>query len=255
MNINEWIQAGKPINTVVCGDCIEGLKKLPDNSVDLVLTDPPYNISYKSNHRKKSKKYYKNEWDKHFNLIPYFKEMLRILKNDSVMIVFSRFDSMINMINISKETIPHSVLIWNKMDYGMGDLNWFSLSYEIMQVYKKGNPKLNKLNGKRPNGIFNVVKVQNFASSEANVTGDERQDFMLHPTQKPIKLISDLIKICSNENDIVLDPFMGSGTTAVACKQLNRQFIGFEISKKYCDIAEKRLKAVPKRLDNFMVKT
>lgn len=66
-------------------------------------------------------------------------------------------------------------------------------------------------------------------------------DATLHPTQKPINLMKYLIKKCSDEGNIILDPFMGSGTTAVACKQLNRNFIGFEISPEYCKIAEKRL--------------
>ena len=62
-----------------------------------------------------------------------------------------------------------------------------------------------------------------------------------HPTQKPVKLFRDIIRDFSEEGDLILDPFMGSGTTAIACKQLNRNFIGFEISKEYCDIARKRL--------------
>jgi len=73
-----------------------------------------------------------------------------------------------------------------------------------------------------------------------------------HMTPKPIALIGRILNFSSNEEDIVLDPFMGSGTTAIACKQLNRHFIGFEINPDYCDSAEKRLKNVPKKLESFI---
>ena len=79
----------------------------------------------------------------------------------------------------------------------------------------------------------------------------KNKEVWVHPTQKPLPLIAWLLKKYSKENDIIIDPFMGSGTTAVACKQLNRSFLGFEISNEYCKIIEKRLKAVPERLDKF----
>jgi len=80
---------------------------------------------------------------------------------------------------------------------------------------------------------------------------DVKNSKKLHIFQKPIELFQRMIKSSSNENDIVLDCFMGSGTTAVACRKLNRHFIGFEIEKKYCDIANKRLENIPERLDKF----
>ena len=73
-----------------------------------------------------------------------------------------------------------------------------------------------------------------------------------HPFQKPLDLINRMIKASSDENDAVLDCFIGSGTTAVACKRLNRHFIGFEIDKKYCDISNKRLMNIPDRLENWL---
>ena len=75
-----------------------------------------------------------------------------------------------------------------------------------------------------------------------------------HPTVKPVHLMSWLIRLVSKEGDTVLDPFMGSGTTGVACKKLNRHYIGFEVSKEYCDIAEKRLLNIPERLETFTFK-
>ena len=79
----------------------------------------------------------------------------------------------------------------------------------------------------------------------------QKNENTIHSTTKPVRLIKNFVQVSSNENDVVLDCFMGSGTTAVACKRLNRNFIGFEISKEYCDIANKRLNNVPKRLDNW----
>ncbi len=83
-----------------------------------------------------------------------------------------------------------------------------------------------------------------------NITSSSDKSYE-HPTQKPIKLISRIIKASSNKGDIVLDCFLGSGTTAVACKQLGRKYIGIELSKEYCAIANKRLNAVPEKLEKW----
>ena len=220
------------INKIHHMDCLKGLKQIPDNSIDLVLTDPPYNINFESNHGKN----FKVDWDTNFVFNKYFNELWRVLKNDSLLIVFSRHDTYADYMKRGIP-IPTSMLIWNKKDYSMGDLKWFSTSYEIILIWKKGNPKLNSI--KRPNGMLNFYKVQNSGAEEFKK--GEFVNAHIHPTQKPIRLIRYLTKICSNENSLILDPFMGSGTTAVACKQLNRNFIGFELSQEYVDIANKRL--------------
>ena len=220
------------LNKIYCMDCLEGMKQMEDNSVDLILTDPPYNINFESNRGKN----FKVDWDSDFNFTEYFYRMWNLLKENSLLIVFSRHDTYADYMKRNLPT-PDTMLIWNKQDYGMGDLKWFSTSYEIVLIWKKGKPQLNSIN--RPNGMLNFVKVQN-SSSEEFKKGEFSNNHK-HPTQKPIRLIRYLVKLCSKENDLVFDGFMGSGTTAVACKQLNRRFIGFELNKEYCDIANERL--------------
>jgi len=225
------------LNKIYNMDCLEGMKQIKDNSIPLIITDPPYNINYKSN-RSLDKKYreriQKTEWDINFDIKPFFNEMMRILKEDGVLYLFGRSDTY--------DQYPikaNNVLVWDKLDFGLGDLNWYSTSYEFIYVFRKNKGKANWCAKNRPEGIFRHYKVQNFNSEEGNPNLLINNQFMKHPTQKPIKLIRDIIK---NHNiNLILDPFMGSGTTAVASKQLNRNFIGFEISKDYCDIANKRL--------------
>jgi site-specific DNA-methyltransferase (adenine-specific) len=238
-----------PNGKLYWGDCLDIMKELPDESVDLVVTDPPYGINFKSNHRKgmKSKEFEHLKNDNNLEwFIDFYKESLRLLKKDSYFYSFFRFDAYFDIAELFGKIVkPTSVLIWNKMDYGMGDLSDWSLSYEIVLVYKKGKPKLRNYR-KRPNGMLNFHKVQSFACKENKPSGDKNQDFMIHPTQKPIHLIEELVRYSSNNNDIVLDCFAGGGNTLIACENLNRRWIGIELEQKYCDITVNRLKALEK---------
>jgi site-specific DNA-methyltransferase (adenine-specific) len=212
------------LNKIYCMDCLEGLKKIPDNSVDLILTDPPYSINYYSNHG--SEEYKKRiqtalDWDNNFDISLYLPELIRITKEDSYILIFGCEEN----INIMKKLGCHQILIWNKEHCGMGDLSDFGIGYEFIFYFKKGNPKLR---GKRINGIINCMNIGFF-------------DKTVHPTQKPEKLLRYLINKCSDNENIVLDAFAGSGSCAIACKQLNRKFICFEINPEYCKIANKRL--------------
>lgn len=232
------------INKVYCGNCFDILKTLPNESIDLILTDPPYGINFQSGHRQQVSDIKFDKFKLDDNLLWYkefYNECMRILKNNSFFYVCFRFDSLFEIAKLfGDEVKPFKVMIWDKMDYGMGDLNFFSVSYEIILCYKKGNPKLKNYN-KRPDGIFRIPKVQSFASKENIKTGDKNQDFMLHPTQKPLELMRRLIQFSTNKNDLVLDCFAGGGSTLIASKQLKRNFIGIEIEQKYCDVINQRL--------------
>lgn len=212
-------------------DCLEGMKQIEDNSIDLVVTDPPYGINYCSN-RSTDDEYRRNvadttEWDDFKLQDIHINEMLRVLKNDCYLYVFNRWDRLWELPK------PDKLLVWFKNDYGMGNLADWSPSYEVILCFRKGNPILR---GKRQQDVLVFNKVANFS-----VRANTKHQKMLHPTEKPIKLITQLILCSSDKDNIVLDPFMGSGTTAVACKQLGRNFIGFEIEPKYVEIANKRL--------------
>lgn len=230
------------INKIFNIDCLDGMKQLPDKCVDLILIDPPYNIQYKSNFgsQEYKDKIQHTEWDKSFDIRGVYQELWRILKNNSDMYIFGRWENY----EIMKELEGFKqILIWHKINAGgLGNLTCFIPTYELIFYFKKGS----RIPNKRTSAVIDSIPIQNFSCKESKPTGkDYGQQFMKHPTQKPLDLIKKLLKISSNQNDLVLDSFMGSGTTAVACKQLNRNFIGYEISKEYCDIANKRLKDIP----------
>ena len=198
------------LNKIYNMDCLEGMKQMKDNSVDLVITDPPYGISFQSNYRK----------EKHLEIIgddklpiEIINECFRVAKK--AVYIFCRWD------NIYELPKPRSIIAWVKNNWSMGDLNHeHGRQWEAICFYPQDEHEFIKR-------IPDVIK--------CNRTGNE-----LHPTQKPVKLIREIIK--ANKGQIILDPFIGSGTTALACKQLNRDFIGFELEKKYFDIAINRLK-------------
>jgi len=225
------------INKIHNMDCIEGMKQMDDNSVDAVVTDPPYGINYQSQWVPKEERFDKIYGDGDICL-SFIKDSFRVLKNSGALYLFTRWDvypEYANEIKSEGFTIKN-VIIWNRMVHGMGDLKGcYAPCYDMIIFAVKGHGHILK-NG-RPIDVISVRRVG--------------ADKMVHPTEKPIRLIEKLIDNSTEKNDTILDPFMGSGTTALACIYLQRNFIGFEISPEYCKIAEERLKAVPKRLDKF----
>lgn len=204
------------INKIICGDCLEAMKGIPDGAVDLVLTDPPYGIEFQSNYR--TVKHDKIHNDSFFPLW-IFDELKRVTSR--AIYVCCRWD---NLYVLPK---PKSVIAWVKNNWSMGDLKHeHGRQWESVCFYPQENHEFKKR-------ISDVIF--------ANRTGNE-----LHPTQKPVELMSTILS--ANIGDIVLDPFLGSGTTAVACRQLNRRFIGIEINPDYCKIARERLNGVPENL-------
>lgn len=204
-------------------DCLKAMKDIPDNSIDMILSDPPYGMSFQSNYRKVKHKKIKNDdcldW-----LEDFIKQIYRISKDNTAHYLFCS----IHNIDIFKQEIEKffkikNILIWKKNNTGMGDLKGsFAPKYEMIIFFHKGR-KL--INGKRECDILEFNKTRN----------------QLHPTEKPVDLLEYLIKKFSNENETCIDPFIGSGSTGVACNNLNRSFIGIEIDKDYFDIAEKRI--------------
>ena len=204
-------------NTVQNIDCLEGLKQLEDKSIDVIFTDPPYGLN---------KTGIKNDQnlDLFYKILP---ESYRVLKDDSYFITFfsTKF-----LPKIFKDN-PFDYF-WNFVLY-CPNASVFSpigiTKYMSCVVFKKGNPRMNK----KGKDIF-------VDTPGRMVEPDE--GFINHPTPKPKTFIKDILVLFSKENDIVLDPFIGSGSVAVACKQINRNYIGFDIDSNYCKIAEERLK-------------
>lgn len=236
---------------VVLGDCLEELKKIRDECFDLIILDPPYNISKLNDNRDRSKlnspimrresplKYDFGEWDNKTReeflefTKSWLKECCRVLKNGGTIISF-----------FNKEDI--SYLGWTAKDYGIRTrtiLSWhktnpvpsfrkvnYLSACEFLWIGSKGE-KAWTFNFKQQKEMHNFFETANKSSY-----GETE-----HPTEKPLSLIKHLIEIHSNERDMVLDCFAGSGTTGVACKERGRQFTLIENNQDYVNIIVKRL--------------
>jgi site-specific DNA-methyltransferase (adenine-specific) len=232
------------LNKIYNMDCLEGMKLIADNSIDLIVTDPPYKIvqggcsnkavtinacgGILNKHDgdnielvKKGKIFNHNEIQ--FN--EWLPEIYRVLKDNSHCYI------MINGRNLAELQMEaekvgfefHNIIGWDK---GNATPNkWYMQRLEFILFLRKGKAKnINNM------GTTTLLQVPNLKKGTKQ-----------HPTEKPIDLMKILIENSSSENEIVLDPFMGVGSTALACKELNRQFIGFELDKHYCELAEKRI--------------
>jgi len=246
-------------------NCIDGMKQLDDNSIDLIVTDPPFNISQKDLQLKrnnmKSGMFKRNsdikldfgKWDlfdeKDYKKFTekWFKECSRILKIDKWFFSFfskervGYFTDPLNGLFNKYGLKARTIITWHKTNPvpSFRKRNFLS-SCEFIVVGSKGSSKV-------ANFLFQKEMHNFFESPNASIYKKTN-----HPTEKPIDLIKWIIEIGSNENDVVFDPFLGSGTTAIVCKKFNRHFIGFEVNKKYYDISLKRLLNVPERLDTWI---
>ena len=221
------------------GDCLVEMKKIEDNSVDLILTDPPYIISRETNFNKgggNESKYGSlsmdfGEWDKKPLDIKFLiKEWYRILKDGGTLIVFYDIFKMQEIYDLALEykLKQPRIGIWDKSNTVPinAKINYLSNCREYFISFCKGKK-----------GVFNSYYDKAFYTYPI-VGGEERTE---HPTQKPLQLMCDIIKTNANENNVVLDCFMGSGTTGVAALKNNCDFIGIELDDKYFDIAQKRV--------------
>lgn len=214
------------------GDCLELIKEIPDKKIDLIVTYPPYLINYKTNYRKDKTHDFCSviENDNNPDLITNFiKESYRILKDDSAMYMFCSFDK----VDFFKQELEKyfkikNMIIWVKNNWTAGDLKaQFGKQYEIIFLVNKGR-KL--FNGSRITDVWNFKRV----------VGNNQ----IHQNQKPTDLIKQCIEKHSNEGDLILDGFAGSGTTAVACEELKRKWICMEYETKYCDVIVDRLNKI-----------
>ena len=205
------------------GDCLELMKNIPDGSVDLVLTDPPYGIDFQSNFRKN--KFNKIDNDSIINA-EFLDECKRVLKDTGAIYCFTRWDVYPNWFEqISKRFKVKNCIVWFKRGGGLGDLKkGYIYNHEFIIYCAEKN---HRLNGKRRNDVFEFAK--------------DAPSTYVHPTQKPISLLKEIIERSSNEGGVVLDCFMGSGSTGVACVNTNRRFIGIELDEGYFNIAKKRI--------------
>lgn len=220
-------------NKVILGDCLEVLKDFPNESIDLILTDTPYGISFKS-HMDTSNRFDFIEGDDNLDFFePFIKQAYRVLKDNTCLFLFCRFDNYPYFYDIVKKYGFNikNCLVWekNKALGGLGDLaSSFLNNYEFVLFAMKGRRILFDGGINRQFGLIKDETISNPLQ-------------LLYPTQKPLKILRKLISITTKEGDIVLDAFCGSGSTCLACKQTNRKYIGIDINPKAVNIANKRL--------------
>ena len=227
-------------------DCLKILPTIPDKSIDLILTDPPYGTT-------------QCKWDSIIPFEPMWKELKRIIKDNGAITLFGTepFSSHLRLSNIKWFKYDW---YWNKK-FITGFLNskrqplrcievisiFYKNKHNYFPIMTKG--KMRKKGGLHKSsecyGEYKSIYTESdtyypknyFEFSNANQTKK------VHPTQKPINLLEYLIKTYTNENDTVLDFAMGSGSTGVACKNINRDFIGIELDKNYFNIAKNRIES------------
>lgn len=196
-------------------DCLEILNTISNNSIDCIITDPPYGIRYNSNHRINKKKSIEN--DNQF-FLP-INILWNKLKEDGLLLFF------FSQKNWIVDSRIKDYIVWIKNNHTAGDLKQgLGNKYEMIAYCPK---KEYKFPHKRPTNVIMNDKV---------IIGENQ-----HPTEKPIELLEKMILLYTKEDDVILDPFMGTGSTIVASKNLKRKYIGIEIEENYFNIAKERL--------------
>ena len=215
------------------GDCLELMKAIPDGSVDLILTDPPYNIARKNNFQTMGRSGIDfGEWDKGFDQFSWLKEIPRLLSKDGSVVIFNDWKNVGDIARCCEQLglVIKDLLRWQKTNPMPRNRDRrYITDFECAVWLTNKNAKWTF------NRISNTYQRPMFEYSV--VSGSEK----VHPTQKPIKLMEELLFIHSNKDDVILDPFMGSGSTGVACVNTGRNFIGYELEQKYFDIAVERI--------------
>tara|TARA_R110001606_G_C15116508_1_gene621566 strand:+ start:34 stop:696 length:663 start_codon:yes stop_codon:yes gene_type:complete len=218
------------MNSLMQGDCLELMATIPDGSVDMVLTDPPYRVISGGNKSAQRPVGMLSANDgkifKHNNIefSDYLPEIYR------VMAVRSHLYLMINLVNLESAMgcvreagfKIHNLLVWQKNNVTPN--RWYMKNVEYVIFARKGKAR----------SIFNP-------SSKTCHSFNNVNRGRVHPTQKPVELMQHYIENSSEVGDTILDPFMGSGSTGVAAKNLNRKFIGIELDEEYFEIAKDRI--------------
>lgn len=239
------------MNEIIHGDCLKIMPQIEEDSFDLILTDPPYNVSQDTKISRSGGKFGEakdvdlnfGEWDEE-NILPadYVDEFVRLLKDNGVLCLF-----------------------YDKLYLGMiGIYLQEKFNYQVRHIgtYIKSNPCPQARKVKWQNGTEQclIATANEGTGHHFNYELGQSPDYFehsvnynhLHPTQKPLDLVKWIVKYWSFKDDKVLDPFLGSGTTAIACDHLNRDWLGIEKEEEYVDIARERLeKEEVESLDDF----
>jgi len=225
------------LNKIYNEDCLIGFKDVDSNSIDLIVTDPPYKLTSRGTSGSMGGEFWKGDLAKNgqvfksgsLDISNWINECYRVLKDGTHIYI------MVNDKNLTYylKQIENSgfgfvkTLVWVKPNKICG--RWYMTQKETIILARKGEQR--PINNA---GTSDVLFTPNFKKLKSDGKN-------LHNTEKPIELMKILVENSSKENEIVLDPFMGSGTTAIACINTGRNFIGFELDKQYYDIANERI--------------
>lgn len=233
-----------PRTNLICGDCLDTLKSLDDESIDLIVTDPPYKITARGHAGNSGGMFRKKislqgQVFKHNDIDceQYAPEFYRVLKDGSHCYVMTNHINLIHMLNTFTNCGFHFIksLIWDKGNKIMG--TFYMSQFEYILFFRKGKGvKINNC------GTSDILSVPN-----QKLKGDDGKN--LHDTEKPVGLMEILIGNSTQENGIVLDPFMGIGSSGIAANNLGRNFIGVELDDTYFSIAKERIEKVKNNLE------
>ena len=232
--------------SIICGDALIELKKIPDKSIDLIVTDPPYNLSKDYGNNKDNLEFkdyisFSREW---------LTEANRVLKDNGSIYIFMGMKYISYIYQILENDLGLYFNSWITWYYTQGigktkgyspkhddillftkDKKKFTFNLDSIRVPQKYYRSVNNMRGANPGNVWEF--------SHMHYCNRNRKE---HPTQKPEGLFERMILASSNENDVVLDPFVGSGTALRVCQQLNRSCIGIDINPDYIAMSEERLK-------------
>jgi len=204
------------VNKIICGDCLALIKKIPDGCVDAIITDPPYGLN-------KEGVYSDKDLTTFYSVLP---ECYRVLKEDAFFITFFSTKFLPELFKNNPFTYFWQIILYCPEGAVKSPIG--VTKYMSCFIFKKGNPQV-------------ILRNKDIFIDTPGKMVEPDEGFIDHPTPKPKHFIKEILQMFTKEGDLVLDPFIGSGSTAVACKQLNRQFIGFEINEKYYQLANRRL--------------
>ncbi len=254
IRIKDSEEINKFINKIICGDSEEILKQFPENSIDIIITSPPYNFGLKYENDKRNDAL---KWDEYFKkLNAIWKESSRVLKPGgricvNIQPLFS--DYIPTHHYISKQLLNLGLLwkgeiIWEKHNYNCKYTAWGSwkspsmpylkYTWEFIEIFCK---QTHKKIGDPKNIDITADQFKKWVYAKWDIAPERNMKKYNHPAMFPEELVVRLLKLFSYKNDIILDPFNGVGTTTAIAKRLSRRYIGIDISKEYCDMAIKRL--------------
>ena len=231
-------------NNIYQGDCLELIKGIPDGTVDCIITDPPYGTT-------------KNKWDKRVDIAAMLQEFKRVLKPNGAMCIFGQ-EPFSSEMRLAGKFFRYDWIWQKKRPLGFLNANKMPLrDYEIISVFYRHLPTYNpqfssgkpyaKFPSKRGRSTTNygdfkdIPRIYDGCRYPKSVLQFPYDKEKLHPTQKPVALIEYLIKTYTNPGELVLDCFLGCGTTAVAAINTGRKYIGFELDDGYYKMAQERI--------------